>query len=118
MGNILLVDDNELAKVSMERMLSKAGYNVVAISDSREAMGLISRFNFDLVVTDLLMPFMSGLDLIRSVKNFAPQKKVIVFSLKNDEKTKMDCYQAGAEDFVDKPIPLAELVMRVRRLIG
>ncbi len=118
MRQILVVEDNEVMMVSMARTLEKAGYNVTTTADPRNALELVQTSYFDLVITDLLMPFLSGLDVLKFIKSFTPERKVLMFSSKSDERTKMDCYHAGAEDYINKQTSLAELAIRVKRLIG
>lgn len=118
MSEILVVDDNEMTSISTSRALTKAGYNVTTINDSREAVKLLERFRFDLIITDVVMPFISGVDVIRVAKSLVPQRKVLAFSSMTDERTRMVCYQAGAEEFMSKPVSPVELTLRVRHLIG
>ncbi len=118
MADILIVDDNEIAIIAVDRLLSKEGYNVIPASNGKEALRLLEQFTFDLMVTDLEMPFVTGFDLIRHVKATQSEMPVIVVSSRSDERSKMECYKLGVETYLDKPVTPFELVMKIKRLVG
>ncbi len=119
MPDILLVDDDEITVRSFDQLLSKEGYNVVTASSGREAMRLLEHFNFDLIVTDLIMPFINGLELAAHVKSTAGMQHVPIIAISSlkDEKSKMECYNTGVDIYLAKPINPSELVMMARKLL-
>ncbi len=110
---ILVVDDEpQIARV-LRRGLSARGYEVQTASDGEEALSTFSQWPADLVITDLSMPQMGGLELCRRLRKLS-QIPIIVLSVKGEEKTKVEALDAGADDYVTKPFGMDELLARVR----
>ena len=118
MKNILLVDDNSIIVQSVERLLGKEGYNVQSATNGKDAVRLMDQMVYDLVVTDLAMPFMDGTELIKYITGKYEDMPIIVISSNQDEKRKMECYALGIENFLTKPFPPMELLMKIKRLVG
>ena len=112
-GNILVVDDEtQIARV-LKTTLSSHGYGVRVASDGDEAVQVMKEWSPDLVITDLRMPNMDGLELCKHIR--AKSKlPIIVLSVKGEERTKVEALDAGADDYVTKPFGIAELLARVR----
>jgi two-component system KDP operon response regulator KdpE len=110
---ILVVDDEtQIARV-LRRGLSARGYEVQTASDGEEALNVFSRWSADLVITDLSMPQMGGLELCRHLRKLS-QVPIIVLSVRGEERTKVEALDAGADDYVTKPFGIDELLARVR----
>lgn len=110
---ILVVDDEtQIARV-LRRGLSARGYEVQTASDGEEALSAFSQWPADLVITDLSMPQMGGLELCRRLRKLS-QVPIIVLSVKGEEKTKVEALDAGADDYITKPFGIDELLARVR----
>ena len=110
---ILVVDDEpQIARV-LRRGLSARGYEVQTAADGEEALSTFSQWPADLVITDLSMPQMSGLELCRRLRKLS-QVPIIVLSVKGEEKTKVEALDAGADDYVTKPFGIDELLARIR----
>jgi two-component system KDP operon response regulator KdpE len=110
---ILVVDDEtQIARV-LRRGLSARGYEVQTASDGEEALDAFSQWPADLVITDLSMPQMGGLELCRRLRKLS-QVPIIVLSVKGEERTKVEALDAGADDYVTKPFGIDELLARVR----
>lgn len=110
---ILVVDDEpQIARV-LRRALSARGYEVQTASDGEEALSTFSQWPADLVITDLSMPQMGGLELCRRLRKLT-QVPIIVLSVKGEERTKVEALDAGADDYVTKPFGIDELLARVR----
>lgn len=110
---ILVVDDEtQIARV-LRRGLSARGYEVQTASDGEEALNVFSQWPADLVITDLSMPQMGGLELCRRLRKLS-QVPIIVLSVKGEEKTKVEALDAGADDYITKPFGIDELLARVR----
>jgi two-component system KDP operon response regulator KdpE len=112
-GNILVVDDESQITRVLKTTLSSHGYGVRTASDGDEAVQLMKDWAPDLVITDLRMPNMSGLDLCRHVRARS-RVPIIVLSVKGEERTKVEALDAGADDYVTKPFGVNELLARVR----
>jgi len=112
-SRILVVDDEtQIARV-LKTALSSQGYEVKTAGDGESALNLATDWIPDLVVTDLSMPGMSGIELCRSVRERS-HVPIIVLSVRGEEKTKIEALDAGADDYVTKPFSVSELLARVR----
>lgn len=110
---ILIVDDEQQITVVLRSGLTKHGYDVRVANEGQAALELFDAWTPDLVVTDLSMPNMNGLELCRELraKSSIP---IIVLSVKNDEVTKVEALDLGADDYITKPFGMGELLARVR----
>jgi two-component system KDP operon response regulator KdpE len=111
--NILVVDDESQITRVLRTTLSGHGYNVRTAGDGDEALEIMREWIPDLVITDLSMPNMGGLELCRRIraKSAVP---IIVLSVRGEEKPKVEALDSGADDYVTKPFNMNELVARVR----
>jgi two-component system, OmpR family, KDP operon response regulator KdpE len=110
---ILIVDDEpQLARV-LRTGLKTHGYDVRVAADGVSALETFGDWHPDLVVTDLAMPNMGGLELCRRLRELSPLP-IIVLSVRGEEKTKVEALDAGADDYVTKPFGMDELFARVR----
>lgn len=110
---ILIVDDDQEITLVLRSGLSKHGYDVRVANEGEAALELFQAWTPDLVVTDLSMPNMNGLKLCRRLRVKSPVP-IIVLSVKNDEVTKVEALDTGADDYVTKPFGMSELLARVR----
>lgn len=110
---ILVVDDESQITWVLRRTLSAHHYQVRTAADGESALDTFHDFHPDLVITDLSMPEVSGLDLCRELRKIS-QVPIIVLSVKGDEKIKVEALDAGADDYVTKPFGMDELLARVR----
>jgi two-component system KDP operon response regulator KdpE len=93
--------------------LSAQGYDVRTANDPEEGLQLYKDWNPDLVVTDLMMPGMSGVDVTRAIRVIA-STPILVLSVRDHERSKVEALDAGADDYVTKPFGIQELLARVR----
>lgn len=110
---ILVVDDETQITRVLRRSLSAHRYDVRTAADGVAAIDTFHDFHPDLVITDLSMPEMSGLELCKKLRAIS-QVPIIVLSVKGEEKTKVAALDAGADDFITKPFGMDELLARVR----
>src|SRR4030095_15808295 len=110
---ILVVDDEPQITRVLRRSLSAHRYDVRTAADGQSALETIQDFHPDLVITDLQMPELSGLDLCKKIR-ISSQVPIIVLSVKGEETTKVAALDAGADDYVTKPFGMDELLARVR----
>lgn len=112
-GRILIVDD----EVQIIRVLSMAcaaqGYRVKSASDGESALNVLKNWSADLVITDLSMPNMDGVELCRAIRDQS-NVPILVLSVRNQEKIKVEALDAGADDYVTKPFQIDELLARIR----
>jgi two-component system KDP operon response regulator KdpE len=110
---ILIVDDEPQITRVLRRSLTTHGYNVHVASDGESAIQTFSDWSPDLVVTDLSMPNMDGLELCRNLRAIS-QLPIIVLSVRGEERMKVQALDAGADDYVTKPFGMDELLARIR----
>ncbi len=112
-GNILVVDDEPQITRVLKTTLSSQGYGVRTASDGDEALQMLKEWTPDLVITDLRMPNLGGLELCRQIRTKS-RIPIIVLSVKGEERIKVEALDAGADDYVTKPFGVHELLARVR----
>jgi two-component system KDP operon response regulator KdpE len=110
---ILVVDDETQITRVLRTSLSSQGYDIRVANDGETALEIMKDWTPDLVITDLSMPNMDGLELCRRLR---PKAKfpIIVLSVRGEERTKVQALDAGADDYVTKPFGIEELLARVR----
>src|SRR5215467_9970967 len=112
-SRILVVDDETQITRVLKTTLSTQGYEVKTAADGESGLQAVFDWLPDLVITDLSMPGMNGVELCRAVRERS-QVPVIVLSVRGEEKTKIEALDAGADDYVTKPFSVNELLARVR----
>lgn len=110
---ILVVDDEPQLTRVLRTGLKSRGYDVRVAADGLSGFETFSDWHPDLVITDLAMPNVDGLELCRRLRSVS-QVPIIVLSAKGEEKTKVEALDLGADDFVTKPFGIDELLARVR----
>jgi two-component system, OmpR family, KDP operon response regulator KdpE len=111
--NILVVDDEaQITRVLKTSLLSQ-GYGIRTAGDGEEALQVLPDWSPDLIITDLRMPNMNGLELCREVRKRS-RVPIIVLSVKGEETIKVQALDAGADDYVTKPFSMNELTARIR----
>jgi len=110
---ILIVDDEPQITRVLRTSLTSHGYNVRSAADGESALETFGDFSPDLVITDLSMPNLNGIELCRRLRKLSPVP-IVVLSVKGEEKTKVEALDAGADDYVTKPFGMDELLARVR----
>jgi two-component system KDP operon response regulator KdpE len=110
---ILVVDDEVQITRVLRASLSAQRYDVRTANDPEEALRLIEEWQPDLIVTDLVMPGMSGVELCRSVRRTS-RIPILVLSVREQENAKIEALDAGADDYVTKPFSTQELLARIR----
>lgn len=115
---ILLAEDNSTLSLLLKFRLEKEGYDLLIAKDGNEAISLIGTENPDLILTDIMMPFVSGLEVISHLRlKLDLDTPVIVFSSAGQEEMVLKAFSLGANDFMGKPFSPNELVIRVKRLL-
>jgi two-component system KDP operon response regulator KdpE len=110
---ILVVDDETQITRVLRAALSAQRYDVRTANDPQEALRIFEEWAPDLVVTDLMMPDISGVDLCRAIRKKS-RTPILVLSVRDQERAKVEALDAGADDYVTKPFSIQELLARVR----
>jgi len=116
---VLIVDDDELIVESFERVFEEytTGFDIDKTTDSKKALELIEKKNYDLVITDLVMPDVDGIQVLQKVKELQPDSEVILITAYSSTSSALDAMHFGAFDYITKPLDLSELKMRITRAI-
>ncbi len=119
MPRVLLVEDAPFLRYAFGRLLRLQGFDVKEANDGQDALDCVSEFKPQLVLTDLMMPVMGGLELIDKLRRLPATAKIPVVAITADVTSHAEeqARQAGADDFIAKPIDLPELLARLRNLI-
>ena len=116
---IVLAEDNSTLSLLLKFRLEKEGYELFMATDGKQAVDLIENEHPDLVLSDVMMPFISGLEVISHLRNkLNLETPIIVFSSAGQEEMVLKAFNLGANDFMGKPFSPNELVIRIKRLIG
>ena len=116
MGNILIVEDDANIRKLVSVNLEKRGYKVLAANDGNQAMLLFRQYSFDLVLLDLVLPGISGVDVCTWIRSRSDTPIIVLSGLK-DEALKVTALDAGADDYITKPFGHEELLARVRAVL-
>ena len=114
---ILVVDDDAIVIKSCRRILEAEGFEVLTVPSADEALEIIKRYDFDLLLIDVKMPKHDGMYLMREVKKNCPEIPIIVMSGYPTPETIADVLKLGATQFIPKPFRPDELINSVRQVI-
>ncbi|MCH7868836.1 MAG: sigma-54-dependent Fis family transcriptional regulator [Myxococcales bacterium] len=115
-SHVLVVDDEELYRRALERILARVGHNVLMARDATEAMGIVSSQPVDLVLCDIKMPGINGLELVRQIHDVEPDLPCIVITGYSSAENSIEALRAGAFWYLEKPFEQERLDV-VRRLV-
>ncbi|MEL6909983.1 MAG: two-component system response regulator RppA [Cyanobacteria bacterium J06598_4] len=113
---ILLVEDDLAQLEPLQAALSQAGHIVDAVEDGETALWLIKEKDYDLLILDWMLPKVSGVDICRQYRNLDQVAPVLMLTAKDTTADKVDGLDAGADDYIVKPVDVLELLARVRAL--
>jgi CheY-like chemotaxis protein len=114
---ILLVDDEPNVVKSCARMLELEGFAVEGVTSGKEALDLYRRESFDLVLTDLKMPDVDGLEVLTAVRRLNPEAAVVIFTAYGTKESVVEALRLGAREFLEKPLDTKTLIATVRRIL-
>ena len=118
MAKILIVDDEPRIRELIHEHLQYAGYICEEAGDGSAALAQLSGGGFDLVILDLMMPFMDGMTCLREMRTRHINTPVIILTARGEEYDKLAGLESGADDYVVKPFSPRELVARVRAVLN
>jgi two-component system response regulator HydG len=117
MFKILIVDDEAAVRAFVQQALADPEYDVHAVATASDALDLARREIFDLVITDLMMAPLSGMDLLRAIKETSPETEVLMMTAYGTIETAVQAMKLGACDYITKPFPVDELRLRVAHVL-
>jgi DNA-binding response OmpR family regulator len=120
MGKILVVDDDQSTTKLLELILSKEGYDVVAVNNSCDTLSTAMTYDPNLILLDLVMPSLDGFEICRNVreKSQFAHTPIVFFTSVGDVENKVAAFGMGASDYIVKPVHPQELKVRIKALIG
>jgi DNA-binding NtrC family response regulator len=110
---LLIVEDEPLLRVSLSDALRKEGWTVDVAADGEQGLTLFEKHLHDLVLADLVMPNMPGLDLLRRIKPLQPETTVVIMTAHGSVERAVEAMREGAADFITKPFSMAQLLVRL-----
>ena len=114
---ILVIDDEPEVRDAIADLLRAEGFQPETTSDSMAAAGLISTFAYDVILSDIVMPGLSGLQLLSLIKARTPSPDVILFTGFSTRERAMEALERGAFAYLEKPFDVAELLERVKQAL-
>tara|TARA_R100001369_G_scaffold91454_2_gene132809 strand:- start:505 stop:1644 length:1140 start_codon:yes stop_codon:yes gene_type:complete len=116
---ILAIDDQQLILLSVEKRLSELGYEVKTADNGAKGIKLYDSYKPDLVLVDMNMPDMSGMEVVKHIRFFKDSKTpILVMSGNTDESIILDGFTLGIDDYMKKPVSLDEMTARIKRIVG
>lgn len=117
MSKILVVDDDEQMREDISEMLSREGYTVSHVGSGEEALEEIKKGDFDVILTDLIMPGIDGMEVLRQSKRLKPAVRVIMITGFGTIENAVDAMKEGASDYISKPFKINEVQATVKRAL-
>ena len=117
MGKILIVDDEKSIRITLSRFLQDAGHGVETAEDVSQAEALLKEHTFDVVVTDIVLPRISGAELVRRIRAEAPDSLVLMVTGEPTVETAAEAVRAGAYDYLTKPVSKDTILRVVARAL-
>ena len=120
MPSVLVVEDNEFIRTALEHLMDKEGMLVAVANNGAEAFRLLDSIRFDLMITDMMMPEITGIEVIKHVKK-DPDKAhmgIIVVSSMDAERFVNDAYRLGVDEYIVKPFMPFELMLRIKKVFS
>jgi DNA-binding response OmpR family regulator len=116
---ILVAEDDKLTALALQTVLQKEGYVTFFSFDGKDALEKIRQHKPDLIITDIMLPKVNGLDIIKFVKETPEHREtpVIVISILEKEETIFKALELGAADFIPKPFSAVDLSLRIKKYI-
>ncbi len=116
--SILIVDDEDIIRESLSFVLAKEGYRVREAPNGRVALDILKEDSIDLVVTDLEMPEMKGIELLEQASRVSPETLVVIITAYGSIETAIQGLRKGAVDYILKPVEFDELIVKIGRLMA
>lgn len=116
MAKVLFIEDDTLIQKAVEMKIRKAGLDIICCNDGKEGLEKLHSELPDILLTDLMLPFASGLEVVNAAKAMKEKDiKVIVCSSMGQEHVVEEAFQLGADDYITKPFSLNELIIRIKK---
>lgn len=117
MPNILIIDDEPLIRLSISDALKIEGYNIQSAESGGEGLEAIKKSAYDVIITDLKLPEVDGLQILKACKQYSPRAKILMITAYATVETAVEAMKQGAYDYITKPFSMDELILVVKHLI-
>ena len=115
--SILLVEDEETLARGLEYNLSSEGYSVTLANDGKDALKLLHSKKFDLIILDIMLPYVNGFDIAQQIRNNDQQLPLLFLTARTGIKDKIKGFELGADDYMTKPFHLEELLLKIKGML-
>lgn len=115
--NVLVVDDESSLRKTLRTSLTASGFAVEEAGSGEEALGMLRHHSYDLVLLDINMPGMDGINTCRQIRDVSPRAGIVMITVRDLDDDKVQALEAGADDYVTKPFKLRELIARLRAVL-
>ena len=115
---VLVVDDDQDHNRALARIFERAGYRVSTAEDGQTALTILTERTYALVITDLKMPHMNGLDLLRSIRAKSPDMPVVILTAFGEWETYIDAMDCGCVDYLSKPVRRDDILLTARKALA
>ncbi len=116
-SRILLVEDEDSLAIGLEYNLTSEGYQVTRAADGRQAAKLLTTAEFDLVILDIMLPYLDGFELAALIRSKSPQLPILILTARTGVKDRLKGLELGADDYLAKPFHLQELLLRLQGML-
>jgi DNA-binding response OmpR family regulator len=117
-GRILVIDDEEIIRVSCKRTLVPEGYGVDVAASGKEGLELFEKSEYDLVLIDLKMPGMDGIEVLVNIKRQKPEQNVVIMTGYDTIEHVVESISSGAAHYLEKPFTPDTLIERIKEVLG
>jgi DNA-binding response OmpR family regulator len=114
---ILLVEDEENLAIGLEYNLTEEGFVVTRAEDGKKALELFRSESFNLIILDIMLPFVDGFEIAEEIRKSDPQMPILMLTARTTRKDKVKGLEIGADDYLTKPFHLEELILRVKGML-
>lgn len=118
MKNILIIEDEKEIREGLVEFLEDAGFKVDSAENGQQGLGKIGKKDFDVVVTDLIMPIVGGMEVLRETKRMKPHTRVILITAFATVDNAVEAMKAGASDYITKPFRIDEVQTKIRKVLA
>ena len=118
MTNILIIEDDSKMRDGLVEILSDEGYNIESAENGQVGLEKIKKKEFDVILTDLIMPVMGGMEVLTEIKHIKPMANVIIITAFGTIENAVDAIKAGASDYITKPFKIDEVQTKIRMVLA
>ncbi len=116
--HILVVDDDDAIRFLLKDMLTDEGYKITTAADGKEAINLLQKEKYDIILLDIIMPSVSGFGVLKFIKDNSIPTKVIMITAYSELKLASESKQLGADDFIAKPFMRQDLLNTIKQVLS